>query len=69
MNELKAYAESKIAELGLADSPTNCHGVVAQDADGGVRLTDGVGLDAVCRTEAEVDAELEAMAAWYAESE
>ena len=65
-----AYAESEIKRLGLGDTPTNCHGVAAYDAgDGAVRLSDGVGLDVVCRTADEIDTELEKMAAWYAESE
>lgn len=68
-NGLLAYAESKITELGLGDSETNCHGVSAYEYDGdAVRLSDGVGLNVVCRTEDDVDTELEEMAAWYAES-
>ena len=66
--ELKAYAESEIARLGLGDTPTNCHGVAAYDHADGVRLSDGTGLDVVCRTADDVDAELEAVAEWYAES-
>jgi hypothetical protein len=66
--ELLAYAESEIARLSLGDSETNCHGVVAQDYDGGVRLSDGIGLNVVCRTTEEIDDELEVMAEWYAES-
>jgi hypothetical protein len=68
--ELLTYAESRIAELGLGDTPTNCHGVAAYDdaGPGAVRLSDGTGLDAVCRTTDAIDAELAAVAAWYAES-
>lgn len=65
---LLAYAESEITRLGLGDSKTNCHGVAAYDHAAGVRLSDGVGLEVVCRTAAEVDAELGVMADWYAES-
>jgi hypothetical protein len=68
MTELLAYAESEIARLKLGDSPTNCHGVAACEHDGGVRLSDGVGLNVVCRAADEVDTELEEMAAWYAEA-
>lgn len=65
-NNLLAYAESEIARLGLGDTETNCHGVAAYGHADGVRLSDGVGMEVVCRTTAEVDAELEAMADWYA---
>lgn len=65
-----AYAQRRIVELGLGDSPTNCHGVVAEiyPETLHVRLTDGVGLDVLCQTEEHVEAELIAMARWYAES-
>lgn len=55
------YAEAQIAALRLGDTPTNCNGVVAHPVEGGsdaVRLSDGVGLDVVCRTKEEVDREL-----------
>lgn len=66
---LHAYAEAEIERLGLGDSETNCHGVVATLEEGGVRLGDGVGLDVLCTTKRQADAELKAMADWYAESE
>lgn len=65
---LLAYAESEIRRLKLGDSPTNCHGVAAYAVDGGVRLSDGVGLDVVCADTGAVDTELGTMAEWYAES-
>lgn len=68
MTTLKAYAESEITRLGLGDTPANCHGVAAYDHEGGVRLSDGTGLDVVCRTTDDVDAELATVAEWYAES-
>ena len=71
-NELIAYAEAEIGRLGLGDSPTNCHGVIAlpvEGDDGAIRLTDGVGLNAVVRTTDDIDTELEAMAGWYDEAE
>lgn len=68
MNELLAYAESEIKRLKMGDSPTNCHGVVAYEVDGGVRLSDGVGLDVVCVNKDAIDTELEEMANFYAES-
>lgn len=66
---LLAYAESEIKRLKLGDSPTNCHGVAAYAVDGGVRLSDGVGLDVVCADKDAIDTELEEMASFYAESE
>lgn len=66
---LLTYASAEIARLGLGDSPTNCHGVAALEAAGGVRLSDGVGLDVVCSTTEEIDRELAAMAEWYAEAD
>jgi hypothetical protein len=66
---LTTYAEQRIEALGLGDSPTNCSGVVAQDHPEGVRLLDGGGFDVVCRSEADVDRELQPIADWYAESE
>jgi len=66
--ELQAYAESEIRRLGLGDTSTNCHGVAAYDHEGGVRLSDGTGLNVVCRTSEDVDSELAAVAEWYAES-
>lgn len=69
---LLSYAETEIERLGLGDSPTNCHGVAAYEVEGdaaAVRLSDGTGLNVVCRTTDDVDAELEAMAEWYAEAE
>jgi hypothetical protein len=66
--ELTDYAEKEIARLGLGDSETNCHGVVAYAENGGCRLSDGVGLNVTCTTTDEIDAELEEMATWYAES-
>lgn len=69
MTNLTTYAESEITRLGLGDSPTNCHGVAAYETEAGaVRLSDGVGLNVVCHTTDDVDAELEAMAEFYAES-
>lgn len=65
---LLGYAESEIARLGLGDSETNCHGVAAYETTGGVRLSDGVGLDVTVSTRDEVDTELSAMADWYAEA-
>lgn len=56
------YAREEIARLGLGDTPSNCHGLVANPAeDGGkaVRISDGVGFDEVCETQAEVDEVLE----------
>lgn len=67
-NELKTYAESEITRLGFGDTPSNCHGVAAYDHEGGVRLSDGTGLNVVCRTQSDVDSELAAVAEWYAES-
>ena len=68
--KLKAHAEKEIKRLKLGDSPTNCHGVVAYDdaGDGAIRLSDGTGLNEVCRTIKEIDGHLGAMADWYAES-
>ena len=81
--DLRAYAETEIARLGLGDSDANCHGVAVYDADedqldedqladlgdaAAVVLSDGIGLHAVCRTTDEIDAELETVAEWYAES-
>lgn len=69
-NELLSHANAEIARLKLGDSPTNCHGVVAYDdaGDSAIRLSDGTGLNVVCRTTDEIDAELSEMADWYAES-
>ncbi len=68
-SELLAYAEAEIERLGLADSPTNCHGVVAHTNRSGVRLSDGVGLDVTVYDRAGVDIELGEMAKWHAESD
>lgn len=68
LEQLHAYAEQEIERMALGDSETNCHGVVAHIASDGVRLSDGVGLDVTVTTQAEIDSELAAMAAWYAEA-
>lgn len=66
---LLTYAESEIKRLKLGDTPTNCHGVVALETDAGaVRLSDGVGLNVICRSIDDVDTELKEMASFYAES-
>lgn len=66
--ELLSYAEAEIKRLSLGDTAANCHGVAAYEHESGVRLSDGAGLNVVCRTSDEVDSELEAMATWFAES-
>ena len=66
-NKLHSYAESEIKRLGLGDSPTNCHGVVAHLEGDRVRLSDGVGLNELVSTRDQVDRELAAVAEWYAE--
>lgn len=66
-NELTTYAEAEIVRLGLGDGKTNCHGVAAYYVEGGVRLSDGVGLNVVCRTRDDVDTELEEMTTFYAQ--
>ena len=66
---LLSYAETEITRLGLGTSLTNCHGVAAYEVESdpaAVRLSDGAGLNVVCRTTDDVDAELSAMADWYA---
>jgi hypothetical protein len=70
--KLQAYATAEIARLGLEDTETNCHGIVAVVDDGeseSVRLSDGVGLFVVCTTTEEIDAELAEMADFYAEAD
>lgn len=61
--ELLEYATKEIARLGLGDTPTNCHGIVAQiTTDDGVRLVDGVGLNVECYGVEKINAVLQQMA-------
>lgn len=66
---LVAYAERRIEELGLGDGgPLGTEFVVAYDdaGPGAVRVSDGHGAE-VCRSEAEVDASLQAWVDWVNE--
>jgi hypothetical protein len=63
---LLAYAEQRIEELGLDEG---CNGIVASIEDGSVRLSDGIGLDVLCQTEGQVEAELAEMRGWWDEAE
>ena len=59
---LRLYAESRIKELGLGVTPTNCNGVVVYnvpDFPDAVRLADGIALEEECWNRQQVDEALQ----------